>query len=57
MDSLITETRIKTFVNKNITDAECDAICDVLDSIDFESIVKQKLAENNLGHVRVEVEN
>jgi hypothetical protein len=55
MEYLIAEVSIR--VKGNVSDKQVDIIGDVLDSIDFESIVNQKLAEKGMTSVKVEVES
>ena len=53
---LIAAVEIRVY-KSNCTDAEVDVIGDILDSIDFESIVKQKLEERVILGATVEVES
>lgn len=57
MRNLITRHKIETFSNRNLTIGEIDAIGDALDEINWNDIVKQKLAEKGIHDVMVDVEN
>lgn len=57
MKSLITETVIRTYLKRGISIQEIDSFSDVLDLIDFASIIKQKLAEKGFPDAIVEVES
>lgn len=41
----LAKTCISITCGSDVTDQQCNAVCDALDDIDFESIIRQKIEE------------
>ena len=50
---LISRKQIEVSGNEDMPESDCEKVCDAIDSIDFESIIQQKIDETGVENVTI----